>query len=159
MQDAGGRVMKSLRTLAVVVAAVCLAAGAASVAASDALKAVVGSYLEIQTQLASDKTDGVKASATSLASRAEALGDAGAPVAKAAKAVADAPDLKAAREAFGPLSDAVIAAAKAEGWKDLGDVKLAYCPMVKRSWLQKEEKINNPYYGSAMATCGEFKKP
>ena len=78
---------------------------------------------------------------------------------KTAKAVADAPDLKAAREAFGPLSDAVVAAAKAEGWKDLGDVKLAYCPMVKRSWLQKDEKINNPYYGTAMATCGEFKKP
>jgi Cu(I)/Ag(I) efflux system membrane fusion protein len=159
MQDAGGRVMKSVRTFAVIVAAVCLAAGAASTAASDALKAVVGSYLEIQAQLASDKTDGVKASATALASRAEGLGDAGAPVAKAAKAVADAPDLKAAREAFGPLSDAVIAAAKAEGWKDLSDVKLAYCPMAKRSWLQKDEKINNPYYGAAMATCGEFKKP
>jgi Cu(I)/Ag(I) efflux system membrane fusion protein len=80
-------------------------------------------------------------------------------MAKAAKAVAAATDIKAAREAFGPLSDAVIAAAKAEGWKDLSDVKLAYCPMVKQSWLQKEEKIHNPYYGTAMATCGEFKKP
>ena len=53
--------MKSVRTFAVIVAAVCLAAGAASIAASDALKAVVGSYLEIQAQLASDKTDGVQA--------------------------------------------------------------------------------------------------
>jgi hypothetical protein len=31
--------------------------------------------------------------------------------------------------------------------------------MVQRSWLQKDEKISNPYYGSAMLTCGEFKKP
>ena len=49
------------------------------------------------------------------------------------------------------LSDAVVAAAKAEGWKDLGDVKLAYCPMVKQSWLQKDEKIRNPYYGTRHA--------
>ena len=151
--------MQTIRTLAIAIAAVSLGAGAAAQAASEAMKAVVGSYLEIQAQLASDKMDGVKASATALATRAGALGDAGAPVAKAAKTVADAPDLKAARDAFGPLSDAVIAAAKADGWKDLGDVKLAYCPMVKRSWLQKGEKINNPYYGTAMATCGEFKKP
>ena len=31
--------------------------------------------------------------------------------------------------------------------------------MVKRSWLQKDEKIRNPYYGSTMLECGEFKKP
>jgi Cu(I)/Ag(I) efflux system membrane fusion protein len=151
--------MKWVRTLVLAMAATGLVAGAVSLAASEALKAVVGSYLEIQTQLASDKLDGVKASATALASHAGTLGDAGAPMAKAARTMADAPDLKAARDAFGPLSDAVIAAAKAEGWKDLGDVKLAYCPMVKRSWLQKGDKISNPYYGTAMATCGEFKKP
>jgi Cu(I)/Ag(I) efflux system membrane fusion protein len=150
--------MKSVRTLGLAIAATCLVVGV-SQAASEALKAVVGSYLEIQAQLAGDKMDRVKASATALTARAAALGDAGAPIAKAAKTVANAPDLKVAREAFGPLSDAVIAAAKAEGWKDLGDVKLAYCPMAKRSWLQKDEKINNPYYGTAMATCGEFKKP
>ena len=66
---------------------------------------------------------------------------------------------RAARDAFGALSDAVVAAAKAEGWKDLGDAKLAFCPMARRPWLQKEDKIRNPYYGSAMLDCGEFKKP
>ena len=80
-------------------------------------------------------------------------------MAKAAKAVGESTDIKVAREAFGALSDAVIAAAKAEGWKDLGDTKLAFCPMVKRAWLQKEEKIRNPYFGSTMLECGEFKKP
>jgi hypothetical protein len=29
--------------------------------------------------------------------------------------------------------------------------------MVNRSWLQKGEKIRNPFYGSAMLTCGEIK--
>lgn len=33
----------------------------------------------------------------------------------------------------------------------------AYCPMAEGSWLQTESTISNPYYGSAMLTCGEFK--
>jgi hypothetical protein len=37
-------------------------------------------------------------------------------------------------------------------------VKVAYCPMVRKSWLQKDGTISNPYYGSSMQTCGEFKK-
>ena len=122
--------------------------------ASDAMKAIVGSYLEIQKQLATDKIDGVKGPATSIATQAARMGTAGQDIAKAAAALEQAADLNAAREAFGPLSDAVIAAAKAEGWKDMGDVKVAYCPMVKRSWLQKEDQIRNPYYGAAMSTCG-----
>jgi hypothetical protein len=77
---------------------------------------------------------------------------------KAAKAVGDAADLKAARVAFGELSDAVIAAGKAEGWKDTPEVKVAYCPMAKKSWVQKESEIRNPYYGTAMLTCGSFTK-
>ena len=60
---------------------------------------------------------------------------------------------KAARAAFGDLSDAVIALA---GSGNAG-VKRAYCPMVKKYWLQKNDKIENPYYGSQMYRCGEFK--
>jgi hypothetical protein len=126
--------------------------------ASDAMKAIVSSYLEIHNQLATDKIAGVKALAKSIATQAARMGTAGQDMAKAAAALEQAADLNAAREAFGPLSDAVIAAAKAEGWKDIGDVKVAYCPMVKRSWLQKEAQIRNPYYGASMPTCGEFPK-
>jgi len=136
-----------------------LLAGVSGVHASEALKAIVGSYLEIQAQLSSDKIDGLKAPATAIAAKAAEMGASGADIAKAAKVLAGASDLKSARDAFGPLSDAVITAAKAEGWKDLGDAKLAYCPMVKQSWLQKGDVIRNPYYGSGMLTCGEFKKP
>ena len=80
-------------------------------------------------------------------------------MAKAARTVADARDLKAARDAFGALSDAVVAAAKAEGFKDIGEVKLAFCPMANRQWLQKEDNIRNPYYGSAMPDCGSSSSP
>jgi Protein of unknown function (DUF3347) len=136
----------------------CTAAGAPALAKSSALKAIVGSYLKIQEQLAADKTDGVKAAAASIASSAELMGTSGAELVKAAKRVGDAADLKAAREAFGPLSDAVIALGQAEAWKDAGGVKVAFCPMVKRSWVQKDETLRNPYYGSAMLECGEFRK-
>ena len=151
--------MQNSRVVACAVAIVGIVLGVSALQASDAMKAIVGSYLEVHAQLAADKTDGIKAPATAIATQATALGESGAAMAKAAKTVADAPDIKAARDAFGVLTDAVVAAAKADGWKDLGDVKLAYCPMVRRSWLQKDEKINNPYYGPAMSTCGEFKKP
>jgi hypothetical protein len=132
-------------------------AGAAAIRGSDAMKAIVESYLEIHARLAADKTDGIKTSAAAIAKTATAMGQSGAAMAKAAKAVEDASDLKTAREAFGPLSEAVIAAAQADGMKDLG-VKQAFCPMVKRPWLQKDDKIRNPYYGTAMLECGEIKK-
>jgi len=151
--------MNVTRGLVVAMATVCVLSGAVTLHASDAMKAIVGAYLDLHARLSTDRVDGLKAAATALAARAEALGESGAAMAKAARTVGDAADLKTAREAFGVLSDAVVAAAKAEGWKDLGDVKLAYCPMARRSWLQKDEKIRNPYYGTSMLECGEFKKP
>ena len=129
-------------------------------AAAEPLKNIVESYLQIHAQLSADKTDAVKPAATEIARHADAMGPGGAAIAKAATAVAAARDLKTAREAFGPLSEAVRAAVDASGpatAKELG-LKLAFCPMVNRSWLQKDEKIRNPYYGSAMLECGEFKK-
>jgi hypothetical protein len=117
---------------------------------------VVTSYLEIQAALANDSLEGVPAAAKRLAAQSAKLGAQGEPVAKAATEVAAAGDIKAAREAFKPLSDAVIAVVKADPSAP-EDVKLAYCPMAKASWLQKEETIRNPYYGSSMLTCGEFR--
>jgi Protein of unknown function (DUF3347) len=143
-----------------VTAAICatVMVGMSAFQNPDPLRAIVGSYLQIQTQLASDKIDGIKPAAEAIAANAAGLGpESGARVTQTAKAVAEATDLKTAREAFGPLSDAVIAAAQANG-KDLSGVKLGFCPMVKRSWLQKDAKVRNPYYGSGMLECGELKE-
>ncbi len=35
-----------------------------------------------------------------------------------------------------------------------GKVYYQFCPMKKAYWLSKEKDIKNPYYGSAMLTCG-----
>ena len=132
--------------------------GAASpIRASESTKAIVASYLHIHAALSSDKVDGVKAAAEAIGKEAARMGAAGDAIHKAAKAVASAANLEAARTAFGPLSDAVIAAAKADGWKDLPSLKVGYCPMVQQSWIQKDGRISNPYYGSTMLTCGELK--
>lgn len=130
---------------------------ASAVHASDALQTVVASYLEVHAALAADKTEGVAASAKAIGAQAATMGTAGEPIAKAAKALESAADLKAARTAFGELSDAVIAATKADP-KAAADVKVAFCPMAKKPWLQKGDQIRNPYYGTSMLTCGEFKK-
>src|SRR5919109_4490664 len=137
-----------MKILALLVAYLSLTIGPGALQTSDALKGIVGSYLEIHALLAADKIDGVKAAAAAIATKAESMGPQGAAIAKSAKAVGAAPDLKTTREAFGQLSDAVIAAAEGGSMKDLG-VKRAFCPMVNRSWLQKDEKIRNPYYGQS----------
>ena len=127
-------------------------------ALSEPMKAVVVAYLDIQTQLAADKSDTIKAQAHAIGEQAARMGQAGAAVAKAAADVEKATDLKTIREAFGPLSEAVVAAAKADGWTDVSGLKLAYCPMVRQPWLQAGDKLQNPYLGKAMPDCGEFRK-
>jgi uncharacterized protein DUF3347 len=139
-----------------------LAAGSAigvrAAAASEAMKAIVAAYLEIQSQLVADKVDGIKAQAHTIGAQAAVMGEPGSATATAAADVEKAPDLKAAREAFAPLSEAVVAAAKKDGWTDVSGLKLAYCPMVKRSWLQSQDTLQNPYLGKTMLNCGEFRK-
>lgn len=63
-------------------------------------------------------------------------------------------DIKKQREYFTGFSTHMHIMAKA--------VKLTtqpvyqqYCPMKKAYWLSNEKAIKNPYYGSAMLTCGE----
>jgi len=131
---------------------------AVTLQASDAMKAIVGSYLEIQGRLTVDKLDGIKPAAQAIGEQAARMGPQGTAILKAAKSMEAAADLKTAREAFGGLSDAVIAAGTAEGWKDVPDLRVAYCPMIKKSWIQKDDAIRNPYYGTGMLTCGEIKK-
>jgi hypothetical protein len=126
-------------------------------AAQDRLPALVAAYLEIQASLAADSTDGVAAQARTIGEQAGAMGADGTAVAAATATLGKASSLDEARQAFGPLSQAVVAMASEAGWKGLDGVKLAYCPMAKHTWLQKDEAVRNPYYGKAMANCGEFR--
>ena len=123
--------MKIMSTL---VLTFVLVLGATAVRAGDPVLAMLDPYFRIQTALSDDKTDGVKADALSSTS-----------------------DLAAARAAFSALSDAVVAFS--EKTKAAGDgVHTMFCPMANKQWMQKGEKVSNPYYGKSMLTCGEKKK-
>jgi hypothetical protein len=126
--------------------------------AGDPLLTMLDPYFRIQTSLSDDKTDGVKADAAAIANAARAMGDSGAPIAKAAVALEGAADLAAARTAFGQLSDAVIALSESTKSQPVDGMQAMFCPMVNKQWLQKGNKVSNPYYGKAMLTCGEKKK-
>jgi protein SCO1/2 len=120
------------------------------------LKAIVEPYLRIQTALNLDNLADAKKDAGLVADQAAKLGAAAAAMQAPAQALQQAPDLKAARAAFGKLGDALMKQAKASG-APLGDgVKVAYCPMVQKHWLQKGEKIRNPFYGKEMSDCGRL---
>ena len=122
------------------------------------VNSVLDHYLVIQTELAKDSMKGLDEHANAIAKavKGDEMKMLSPDVAKQAETIAKARDLKAAREAFKPLSGSLV--------KYLADSKAgkgiyheAYCPMAKASWLQKETDIKNPYMGKAMLTCGTLK--
>jgi membrane fusion protein, copper/silver efflux system len=127
-------------------------------AAADLPKPLLDAYLQVQTDLAADKLETVSAQAGVIESGAAGLGADAAPIAAAAKKLQAVKDIAAARVAFGEVSEALIAYAE-KTKTPLGDLRIAYCPMVNKRWLQKEASIRNPDYGSAMLTCGSFQTP
>lgn len=138
---------------------VVLALGLLVAAGADARNAdaLLDAYFRIHAALAGDRMDDVPADAARIEEEARALGEPGGPMAAAASALASAEDLTAARAAFASLSDGLIAWADAAN-VDLGPgVATMYCPMAKKSWVQKGDAVRNPYYGSAMPTCGAKK--
>jgi Cu(I)/Ag(I) efflux system membrane fusion protein len=108
---------------------------------SEADAAYLASYEKIRAALAGDNLDAAKAAATDVK---------GAEEIAAAKKIADA------RVAFKALSATAISKAKGhEGFW------IAHCPMVKgggADWLTTNKKIENPYFGSAMFSCGHIKE-
>lgn len=68
--------------------------------------------------------------------------------------ISETKDLTKQRLFFSSLSANMIAIAKQLKLSD-SPVYEAYCPMKKASWLSSEKEIRNPYYGSAMLTCGK----
>jgi hypothetical protein len=146
----------------------------ATVTMSDPLaKPLLESYLAIRAALASDDIVGAGNAAEKLSTaldkgiiaarkdkRCESYMAGLEDLSVAAKRMTDKkPDIEGVREKFAALSDEFI---KYIGENvATGDAKayqLYYCGMAKHYWLQKaDEKIGNPYYGTAMPGCGEKK--
>lgn len=143
-------------------------------AAPEGLRAALDAYLAIQTALASDELAGIAKQARALDTAVAKLGETpieGDPhfwhthaddltaIRTNAQALADADDLAAARLAFGRLSAPFVGIVEATGVPKGYDVARFTCGMVADVpeggvWLQRGSDTRNPYYGSAMVSCG-----
>lgn len=64
-------------------------------------------------------------------------------------------DIKKQREYFSSFSANMYALSKTVKLSS-APVYYQYCPMKKSYWLSSDKVIKNPYYGSAMLTCGKI---
>lgn len=112
---------------------------APSLRAAENNKQFLAGYEKARAALAKDNlAEAKKASAD--------LGEPGAALAKTET-------LDAARIAFAALSDNAIKAASGQP-----GYYVMHCPMLKKDWVQTNSKIENPYGGKDMLSCGEVKK-
>ena len=132
-------------------------ARSAGPAGAEMSRAVIDPYLKIGTALASDRMDGVTANAGEIATAASALGALAFRIDTAAAQLTAAADLADARAKFGVLSEAIDAYMTNQHLTGPDGVRVAFCPMVQKPWLQKDGDLRNPYYGSQMLTCGSFR--
>jgi hypothetical protein len=155
------KTLTAAATLAMVVlAAACAPApGTANTPASGSAMppSIVDPYLKISAALATDSVDGVRANAGDLATAATALGAPAMNIDTAAVQLAAATEIDAARDRFAALSDAIVAYMDGLKLTLPDDVRVAVCPMKQKPWLQKGADIHNPYFGSSMPTCGDFR--
>lgn len=73
---------------------------------------------------------------------------------KDATSISVTKDIKKQRDYFANLSSNMAALAKAMKLSDQ-PVYETYCPMKKAYWLTNNKTIKNPYFGSAMLSCGK----
>lgn len=111
--------------------------------------AFLTSYIEVQEALAADDYDKAKGALNELAENSSGDGEAN----DLARTAAEAEDIETMRNAFKPLSEQAVQQNLPEG------IVVAYCPMVRARWLQKDGEIANPYHGQSMLTCGRIEKP
>ena len=111
-------------------------------------------YEMVRAALAADSLTDAAAPAKALAATAAAAG--GAAAKKAADLLASAKNIEDARKTFGDLSTVLVPIFQAE--KIPGT--MAYmCSMKDKPWVQRGDKIANPYYGKSMLTCGTVLPP
>jgi len=154
--------MKRWIAIAALLASACMPVPATdkTPASGSALPAsIMEPYLTIEEALVKDDLTPVRQNAGTIATAATALGAPAMRIDTAAAQLASADTLETAREKFGILSDAIVTYMDGNKLNGGDGVKIAYCPMMKKPWLQKGEPLANPYYGAAseMATCGSFR--
>ncbi len=138
------------------------------------LKVVYNDYINLKDALVKEDSKSTSASATSLLNSLskvdmKLLSDNNAhthwmslkgDIKSSATSISKTSNIKEQRDHFKHLSLNLINAVQLFGVKE--KVYVEFCPMSDNNkgayWLSKEEKVINPYFGSAMLTCGEVKQ-
>ncbi|MEQ3664123.1 efflux RND transporter periplasmic adaptor subunit [Olleya sp.] len=138
------------------------------------LKAVFNAYINLKDALVKEDSKSTSANATTLLNKLnkvdmKLLSDNKAhnhwmslegEIKSSATSISETSDIKAQRDHFKHLSSNLINAVQLFGINE--KVYVEFCPMSDNNngayWLSKEEKVINPYFGSAMLTCGEVKQ-
>ena len=120
-------------------------------------RTVIEPYLSADAALASDRIEGVPANAAEISAAARVLGPSASTIDAAAVQLASAKDIGEARQHFGRLSEAIDSYMANQHLVPPAGVRVAFCPMAMRPWLQRDGALRNPYYGSQMLTCGSFR--
>lgn len=141
----------------------------AEAASTEPSARVLDTYEKTRALLANDTVDGVAAAAKDLREAAEALAGklSGDPRDHASELAAAAGKLESAaadgiggaRTAFGHVSEHFVALLASD--PELAQGRFVFeCPMAQgyQKWVQADDKISNPYFGSAMLTCGMASK-
>lgn len=127
---------------------------------NDNLHAVYQHYIHLRTALTNGDIAEAKIASNAVEAGAKEL-QGGASIASTAARITAASDIKAQRTAFSSLSNDMIAMVKQSGLTS-GELYAEYCPMALNdkgaSWLSSDKKIENPYFGDEMLTCGEVKE-
>ena len=134
---------------------------------------VMIAYLEGQERFVADDLVGAQEALSRLAEAVNEIEPPGArPVREAwretasvlsgnARKAASAETLGASRSAFEQVSLAAQGVLERFGNPTDETLRVAFCPMAFDSrgarWIQRDEAVQNPYYGDAMLRCGEFR--
>jgi hypothetical protein len=165
--------MKKYRLMTLVLVGLLMLPGLMSAedAGSTHYEEMAGYYEAIRLALLADSMDGVTEDAKALEEKASSLlqnitrDQAGVSAHDlenyaaavgdteiAARKLAEASDLDAAREEFFVLTKPMAKHRKLAGDET---TIVAYCPMAQKAWIQPDREIGNPYMGQEMPTCGE----
>ena len=136
--------------------------------AGSQLETLYTAYFAVQRSLAADQMPGETDAVTLHSTAVELSNQSGLPaeVQEQLKEIVQRSehmhhmDIEQARlEAFRPISHAIVElAAIARGEHASQQFAHMFCPMVKGGsgdWLQPDQDLRNPYWGSQMLTCGE----
>lgn len=117
-------------------------------------------YYQVKDALVTGKADLAASKAAEFSKAAAALDDKSLPEESRSSLLTGAADISATkdirkqRQYFAGFSEQMFALAQKVNLSSAPIYK-AYCPMKKAGWLSSEAAIKNPYYGSAMLTCGK----